>query len=247
MTADEARIAPLYEAFNLQAFDRLAALLATDVDWPDEAEGVLLHGRAAVRDYLARIAQSLRVRYDPISLHTSADGEVDVLCRQVVTSAANGSPWSSTRVLHRYAFRDGLVARLVAEQDHQEPRFPGIDALLGRLHAAINAGDLEAILACYAPDARFADTFEDGIVQGADGLRAHFRHLLETVRLEIAVVDYALEPDDRVRARLQVTTRGAGGGFWQDGLVTVWYRLEYGLIVDQDIDDSGAAPSPQPS
>lgn len=244
MTADEARIAPLYEAFNAQAFDRLASLLAPDVDWPDEAEGVPLRGRDAVRDYLVRIASALRVRYEPISLHTRPDGEVAVLCRQVVTSAANGSPWSSTRVLHRYAFREGLVARLGTEQDCQATRFAGIDALLTRLHAAINAGDLDAILACYAPNVRFVDTFEEGLVQGAESLRAHFRHLLETVRLEIAVVDYVLEPDDRVRARLQVTTRGAGGGFWQDGLVTVWYRLEYGLIVDQDIDDSGAAPRP---
>ncbi|HJV41581.1 nuclear transport factor 2 family protein [Caulobacter sp.] len=239
MTADEARIAPLYAAFNAQAFDRVAAMLAPDVAWPDEAEGVPLRGREAVADYLARIATSLRVRYEPISLHTDEHGAVAVLCRQVVDSATDGSPWSSTRVLHRYVFRDGLVERLSTEQDHRDTRFAGIDALLERVHAAINAGDLEAIVACYAPNARFFDTFEEGVVQGAEGLRAHFRHLLETVRLEIAILDYALEPDDSVRARLQVTTRGADGGLWQDGLVTVWYRLEYGLIVDQDIDDSG--------
>jgi len=239
MTADEARIAPLYAAFNAQAFDRLAAMMTPDVVWPDEAEGVSLHGRQATADYLARIAASLQVRYEPISLYTDENGAVAVLCRQHVASAANGVPWSNTRVLHRYVFRDGLVARLSTEQDHRDTRFPGVDALLERVHAAINAGDLDAILACYAPDARFFDTFENGVVQGPEGLRAHFRHLLETVRLEIAVLDYALEPDDRVRVRLQVVTRGVGGGLWQDGLVTVWYRLENGLIVDQDIDDSG--------
>lgn len=239
MTADEARIAPLYAAFNAQAFDRVTAMLAPDVVWPDEAEGVALHGRQAVADYLARIGAALRVRYEPISLHTDEDGAVAVLCRQHVASATDGSPWSSTRVLHRYVFQDGLVARLSAEQDHRDTRFPGIDALLERVHAAINAGDVDAILACYAPDARFVDTFENGVVQGPEGLRAHFRHLLETVRLEIAILNYALEPDDRVRVRLRVVTRGVGGGLWQDGLVTVWYRLENGLIVDQDIDDSG--------
>lgn len=239
MTADEARIAPLYVAFNAQAFDRVTAMLAPDVVWPDEAEGASLRGRRAVGDYLARIATSLRVQYEPISLHTDEPGVVAVLCRQIVASATDGSPWSSTRVLHRYVFQDGLVARLSTEQDRRDTHFPGVDALLERVHAAINAGDLDAILACYAPNARFFDTFEDGVVEGAEGLRAHFRHLLETVRLEIAVLDYALEPDDRVRVRLQVVTRGVDGGLWQDGLVTVWYRLENGLIIHQDIDDSG--------
>ena len=154
MTADEARIAPLYAAFNAQAFDRVAAMLAPDVDWPDEAEGVPLHGRGVVAAYLDRVTRSLRVRYEPISLHTGPGGEVAVLCRQVVVSVADGSPWSSTRVLHRYVFRDGLIARLESEQDHRNTRFAGVDALLERVHAAINAGDLEGILACYAPNAR---------------------------------------------------------------------------------------------
>lgn len=112
-------------------------------------------------------------------------------------------------------------------------------ALLERLYAAINARDVDGVVACYAPDARFADTLEDGEIQGRDGVRAHFVHLFETVRLQIQPLDYAPSPPSGVRARLNVVTRGHGGGLWQDGLITVWYRFERGLIVGQDVDDSG--------
>jgi len=110
---------------------------------------------------------------------------------------------------------------------------------IAELYAAINARDLDATLACYAPDARFADGLEGGMVEGRDAIRAHFIQLFETIRVELAPIDLAREPDGRLRARLQVETRGPGGGLWQDDLVTVWYRLERGLIVEQDVDDSG--------
>lgn len=239
MTPDEDRITRLYDAFNGRDFDRCVAMMASDVVWPDEAENALLEGRDAVRAYFVEITSPLRARHEIISLHTDPDGRVGVLSRQIISSAADGSEWSSTRVLHRYTLRDGLVTRMDPQQDCQDPTFPGVDALLQRLHQAINARDIEAVLTCYAPNARFADNLEGGEIEGVDGVRAHFEHLFETVRVEIAVLDHALQPDDRVRARLQVVTRGPGGGFWQNGAITVWYRLDRGLIVEQDVDDSG--------
>ena len=75
-------------------------------------------------------------------------------------------------------------------------------------------------------------TFDDALARLVDDL-------LDTVRLKLVVMNHALEPDDRVRARIRVETRGPGGGLWQDDTITVWYRLERGLIVEQDVDDSG--------
>jgi ketosteroid isomerase-like protein len=239
MTPDEDRIAQLFDAYNGRAFDRCVAMLTDDVEWPNEVESGVLKGREAVRTYFTDVTAPLRARYDLISLHTDAGGRVSTLSRQAIASAADGSLWSSTRVLHRFTLAGGHIARMEAEQDVQAVTFPGIADLLTRLHAAINARDLDAIVACYAPNARFADTFEDGEVQGLDGVRAHFEHLLDTVRLKLVVLGHALEPDDRVRARIQVETRGTGGGLWQDDTITVWYRLERGLVVEQDVDDSG--------
>jgi ketosteroid isomerase-like protein len=236
MTPDEDRITRLYDAFNDRDFDRCVAMMAPDVVWPDEAESGLLEGGDAVRAYFDDVTAPLRARYDIITLHTEADGRVAVLARQSVT---DGSLWSSTRVLQRYALRNGLITRMHSEQDSPAAALAGVDALLERLHKAINACDLEAIVACYGPAARFADNLEGGEIVGLEGVRAHFSHLLETIRLHIEVLDRTLEPDDRVRARLRVVTRGPSGGLWQDGLLTVWYRLEGGLIVEQDVVDDG--------
>jgi ketosteroid isomerase-like protein len=239
MTPDEDRITRLYDAFNNLDFDRCVAMMAADVVWPDEAEDRLLKGRDAVRAYFVELTSPLRAHHDVISLYTGSDGRVGVLSRQIINSTADGSEWSSTRVLHRYTLRDGLIARMEPQQDCPDTTFPGVDALLQRLHKAINARDIDAVIACYAPNARFADSLEGGQVEGVDGMRAHFEHLFNTVRVEIAVLDYVIQPDDRVRARLNVVARGPRGGLWQDGAITVWYRLERGLIVEQDVDDSG--------
>jgi ketosteroid isomerase-like protein len=120
--------------------------------------------------------------------------------------------------------------------------FDAVEALLRRLHLALNAADIDAVVACYAPTARFVDSLDGGEIDGLDAVRAHFTRLFESVRLEISVLDHTLEPDGRVKARMHVVTRGLGGGLWQDGEITVRYRLEHGLIAEQDVDDSGRAP-----
>jgi ketosteroid isomerase-like protein len=239
MTPDEDRIAQLYDAYNGRAFDRCVSMMADDVEWPNEAEGGVLQGREAVRAYFIDITAPVRVHYDLISLHTEADGRICALCRQTIVSAADGSLWSSTRVLHRYTLRNGRVTRMESEQDVHAAAFPGIAALLERLHAAINARDLEAVVACYAPTARFVDPLEGGEIRGLGGVRAHFEQLFEAVRLKLVVLGHTLQPDDRIRARVQAETRGPGGGLWQDDTITVWYRLDRGLIAEQDVDDSG--------
>lgn len=239
MTADEDRIAQLYEAFNGRDFDLCIAMMARDVAWPDEAENRVLEGQEAVRDYFTNVTAPLRARYEPISLYTPQAGQVEVLARQVITSAADGTVWSSTRVRQRYTLRDQMITRMESQQDVAELTFPGIGALLHRLNDAINAGDIETLLTCYAPDAQFQDKLEGGEIRGRDAIRAHFQHLFETLRVSLSLVDYELEPDDRVRARLQVEARAPKGGLWQDGGVTIWYRLQGGVIVEQDVDDSG--------
>lgn len=110
---------------------------------------------------------------------------------------------------------------------------------IAQLLRAINARDLDATVSCYAADARFADPLEGGMLEGLDAIRAHFVHLFESVRVELTAIDLARQPDQRLRARLHIVTRGRGGGLWQDDVITVWYRLERGLIAEQDVDDSG--------
>lgn len=243
MTPDEDRIAQLYEAFNASDFDRCIAMMAPDVIWPDEAEDRLLVGVETVRDYFVSVTAPVRARYEPISLYTASTGQVVVLARQIITSATDGTLWSSLRVRHSFQLEHGLVTRLESQQNWTEPTFPGITTLLDRLHQAINARDVETALACYAPEARFQDRLEDQELIGHAAIRAHLKHLFETVRIKVSPFDYVLEADDRVCVRLQVEARSPEGGMWQDGTMTAWCRLQAGVIVDQDIDDSGEDPA----
>jgi ketosteroid isomerase-like protein len=239
MTPDEDRIAHLYDAFNTRAFDRLLAGMAPDISWPDEVEDRRLEGLAAVRDYFETATAPLRVRHQPLVLFSPAPGWVEALTRQTVSSAADGSLWSSMRVRHRFTLRDGLITRLDSEQNYSAPTYEGVERLLRRLYEAINGQDIQTVLSCYAPNARCQDKLEGGLIAGAPAIRAHFEHLFATLRVTLALRDYRLEPDDRVRCRLQVETRSANGRLWQEGPITAWYRLEGGLIVEQDVDDSG--------
>ncbi|MCY1647205.1 nuclear transport factor 2 family protein [Caulobacter sp. SL161] len=237
MTPDEDRIAQLYEAFNTRAFDRVIAGMTSDVSWPDEVEDRRLEGIDAVRDYFQTTTAPVRIQHQPIALFTPSPGQVEVLTRQTVVSEQDGSVWSSQRARHRFTMRDGLIARLDSQQNYVALTFEGVERLLQRLYDAINAQDVDAIMACYAPHARFQDELEDGELSGAEDIRAHFEHLFATMQVTLAIRDYALQPDDWTRARLQVEARGLNGHLWQDGGVTVWYRLESGRIVEQEIDD----------
>lgn len=239
MTPDEDRIARLYEAFNARDFDRWFTMMTPDVSWPDELENGRLEGLEAVRNYVLRLTAPVRGHYEPISLFTSAPHQVEVLSRQIITSAADGTVWSSTRARHRYTLRNGLVSRMESEQNYAEPSFPGIEQMLCRLVDAINARDVDAAVACYAPDARFTDMLEGGEIVGADAIRAYHKRLFETVGLTLSLLDYRLESDDRVRTRMLAETRSPHGGLWQDGPVVIWYRLYAGRITEQDVDDSG--------
>jgi hypothetical protein len=239
MGLDTFPVACLYDAFNARDFERFLAMLAPDVEWPDETEDRVLIGRDAVRVYALETTAPLIARYVPIAFHVEADGLISALARQVITSAADGSSWSSTRVLHRWTVRENLIARVEIEQDCQDLTFPGIDLMLAGLIATLNAADVDGALAYFSPQARFIDSFEGGLIEGPADLRAHLTHLFETIRIRMDLIDYALEPDDSVRTRVRVEARGPGGGLWQDDAITIWYRLERGLIVEQDIDDSG--------
>lgn len=239
MSLDAFPIARLYDLFNARDLEGFLAMLTPDVEWPDEAEDRVLIGRDAIRVYALETTAPLIARYVPIAFHVEADGRIAALARQLIASAADGSLWSSTRVLHRWTVRENLVARVEIEQNHQDLTFPGIDAMLAGLLARLNAGDVEGALAYFAPDARFIDSFEGGVIESRDDLRAHFAHLFDTIRIRMDLIDYRIETDDRVRMRARVETRGPGGGLWQDDVILIWYRLERGLIVTQDVDDSG--------
>lgn len=241
MTPDEDRIVQFYEAFNRRAFEHCFAMMAPGVSWRGEVDDRRLEGLDAVRGDFEDTAKALQVRWRPIAMYSPSAGRIEVLARETTISAADGSPRSSVRVRRRFTFAGALISSVEGRQDDQARTFEGVDRLLRQVCDAINTRNVAAIMDCYAADARFIDKLEDGYLNGTQEIRAHFEHLFATMQVTLTLLDYALEPDDRVRAHLQVEARGSSGRLWQDGGVTIWYRLEAGRIVEQDVDDSGEA------
>ena len=85
-----------------------------DVDWPNAFEGGRVRGHDEVRAYWSRQFAVIDPQVMPRSFTRRADGRVAVLVHQLVRSPA-GDVLADGVVVHVYALRDGLVARMDIE------------------------------------------------------------------------------------------------------------------------------------
>lgn len=232
MTAAEDRIQALYRVFNNRDFDGFFHMLAPDVDWTNDLEDTRLIGKDALRAYILDETGALRAEYTPIHLQTLSDGRVSVLVRQVIRSAADGSVWSSTRVRHIFRLDNDLVTRMDADRDGGPGADEDRDPLMVAFYEAVDRQDIEGVMAAFHPQARIPDGLEDGLVSGLAEIRAYYIRQFATVRLGFSLLSTQRLTDDRLEALLHVVVRGAGGGFWWEGPMTVSARLCDGLIIE---------------
>ncbi len=85
--------------------------MAEEVEWPNAWEGGQLRGKAAIRAYWLRQWREIDPHVEPVAITTRADGTVAVDVEQVVRQL-DGTIVSESRVVHVYAFRDGLIASM---------------------------------------------------------------------------------------------------------------------------------------
>ena len=109
-----ALLTKVYEAYNRRDFDVFSAMLAPDVDWPDQIEGGRLVGHDALRAYWVRNNRSITVDAAPVSFADLPDGRIAVDVNQIVRNLA-GQVWSDTCERHIFTLRNGMVARLDVE------------------------------------------------------------------------------------------------------------------------------------
>jgi hypothetical protein len=105
----------IYEAFNAREIDAVLLEMTADVDWPNAWEGGRVHGHEAVRDYWTRQWSAINPAVEPVGFAARSDGSIAVEVRQVARSL-DGTVLGEGRVLHVYAFRGGLVARMDVEE-----------------------------------------------------------------------------------------------------------------------------------
>jgi ketosteroid isomerase-like protein len=117
----EERLRATYDAFNARDIDAVLTGMTADVDWPNAWEGGRVHGHAGVRDYWTRQWAAIDPRVEPVAFRERPDGRVAVEVRQVARDL-DGNVLAAGRVVHVYAFRDRLVARMdVEEPDEDAP------------------------------------------------------------------------------------------------------------------------------
>jgi nuclear transport factor 2 (NTF2) superfamily protein len=108
----------MYDAFNARDIDGVLAAMTVDVDWPNAWEGGRLHGHEAVRDYWTRQWAAIDPHVAPVKIGPRV-GEhgtrVAVEVKQVVRNL-DGEVIASGTVVHVYAMRSGLVARMDVEE-----------------------------------------------------------------------------------------------------------------------------------
>ncbi|MCZ2829325.1 nuclear transport factor 2 family protein [Modestobacter sp. VKM Ac-2986] len=104
-------VAQVYEAVDARDADRLAALLAPDVDWPEPMGGGRLRGRDAVRRHWQDQWAVLDVTMAPRRTRVLPDGRVEVLV-EVVVRDADGDLLGGATVLHTHTLAGDRVARM---------------------------------------------------------------------------------------------------------------------------------------
>jgi hypothetical protein len=114
MNAEEL-LRTVYEAFNARDMDAVLAAMTDDVDWPNAWEGGRLHGHEAVRDYWTRQWAAIDPHVAPVAIEPGGDGRIVVEVEQTVRNL-DGQVVAFGTVIHVYAMRSGLVARMDVEE-----------------------------------------------------------------------------------------------------------------------------------
>jgi hypothetical protein len=103
-----------YAAFNARDIDAAVAQMTEDVNWPNAWEGGRVFGHEAVREYWTRQWAAIDPAVEPLEFRERPDGTLAVGVHQVVRSR-DGGLLDDRRVVHVYAFRGDLVARMDVE------------------------------------------------------------------------------------------------------------------------------------
>lgn len=111
MTEKEALLRSYYAAFNARDIATSLKALRPDVEWPDELEGVMLHGPGAVAEYWQRQWAVMDLDFELMHFEFDQAGHVVVTLVQTVRGK-DGVIISKGLVRHVYEFKDGLVRHM---------------------------------------------------------------------------------------------------------------------------------------
>ena len=133
--------------------------------------------------------------------------------------------------------RDALtVGRPIAGEADDGATVPAVDRI-SALYDAINARDVEAVVARFAPDVDWPETMQGGRVVGRDAVREHWLQQWEVVDLQMRPRRVRELPDGRVEVLVEVVARDRDGDLLGGGSVLHTYTLRGDLVTRMDVGD----------
>ena len=108
------------------------------------------------------------------------------------------------------------------------------------LHEALNARDVDAVLAQCAPDVDWPDAMHGGRVVGRDAVRAHWLGQWEVVDPQLHPRRVQELPDGRVEVLVEQTVRDTDGDLLARALVLHTYSFSGQLVSRMDVGDPQA-------
>lgn len=111
MKVQEALLRTSYAAFNARDIAVTLRALGPNVEWPDQLEGVTVHGPEAVADYWKRQWAVMDPHFELKHFEHDEFGHMVITLIQTVRGM-DGAAISQGLVRHVYEFEKGLVRRM---------------------------------------------------------------------------------------------------------------------------------------
>lgn len=107
--------------------------------------------------------------------------------------------------------------------------------LLLRFYEALDAKDVDAVMACLHPDVDFPDQLSgDARLQGERAVRAYYLKAFGLIAAESTPTAFHPRPDDSMEVRIHHHVTSIGGALWHDGPVDYSFSFRDGLISRMD-------------
>ncbi len=119
---DSAKVASLeraYRLFNERKIDDLLAVMTDEVRWPDVAHGVVLEGKAAIRQYWEAQFAVAAPHVVPTGFLEVDDDLIAVIDQRIFDLVGNPLI-EPTVVYHRYSFDAGLISRMTVFERRED-------------------------------------------------------------------------------------------------------------------------------
>lgn len=103
-------------------------------------------------------------------------------------------------------------------------------ALLLRFYKALDAKDVDAVMALLHPDVNFPDQLDGTRLQGTAAVRAYYERAFGLISAESTPTAFHPRRDGSLEVRVHHHVTSLAGGLWHDGPVDYSFQFRDGLI-----------------